>query len=709
MPPRIAPFLCLLSVLPFAARAAEIRHDPARQTWTLASGPVEYRLRAADGTLRAIYLGPAGGRNWGAPRDESGGLVDDQRLRPEELTLVAQALQGGTERRELRLAYRHKRIPLAVDVVYTAWGDTGVFTREVTLHNTGDHGLPMAAVPSLDWDLPAGDYTLDYLHGHWGEERQLSTEPLALAGRRSFVNTTGRSTDGASPWLSLRNATLGVRYAAELAYSGNWEMSFERLKPRHGSPDVGGDLHAQLGMRFDFGGTAPLAPGAAFVLPAVAFTASAGDLDDVANQLHRYQYRYAIARTPANDPLLVTLNPWQAVYRQPTAQAVMRYADEAAALGVEAVIIDAGWFSSRVNPIYGDWQTDRKAFPHGLKEVADHLHARGMKFGVWLEPECVGSDSETYRQHPDWVLRYHGVPHQGTRNRVYLNFALPAVRQWIRGVVDRLVREDGVDWLKFDYNVDVGEAFDPTGPARSGTVLHEHLRNYYAFLDGLRRDYPNLVLENCSSGGLRFDLGIIGHTHTTWLSDVVEPHKSVQLAYGATMEFTPGVCNHWMVGDTEAGGVNPAGPPEWWDFMFRIAMNGQFGLSSRLMEWTPALKQRATANIALYKRLRPIISGADVYHLTPPPAAGRNPTGWMALQYNAADGHRSALLAFRLGRSEAQRTFQLRGLDPGARYRLTSDGRDGGVLTGRQLAGDGVPVSVNAEWRSAVIELETVP
>ena len=708
--------ILLAAALGASVLGAQIEYDSAKQIWSLRSGPVEYRLRQQEGLVVVAYLGPTGRAVWPAPigrapgsRYDIAGLVDGQNLLPQDLTLASHEIRqprpGCTA---LRLLYKHRRLPLEVEAIYTAWGDTGVFTRQLTYTNHGSRPLPMESAPSLAWRLPPGEYNLDYLHGLWGEERQLLSEKIT-PGRRAFVNTNGRSTDGYSPWFSLRNEALGVRYAAQLACSGNWAMSFERSLQRTSARWSDRDLLVDLGMRFDFGGAAPLAPGASFRLPAVAFTASAGDLDDVANQLHRYQRQYVIARTPTNDPILAQFNTWYPFLRDVNAEQVKQYADRAAELGLEAVVIDSGWFSnrgSRPNPIFGDWEPDPVTFPKGLRDVADYVHAKGMKFGVWVEIECAATDSRVIRDHPDWVLRYNGVAIPGQVGRVYLNFAKPEVRRWARAVIDRLVGGDRVDWLKFDYNVDVGEDFDSPSSPRSGTVLHDHLRNYAGFLDQLRADYPNLVIENCASGGLRFDLDIIAHTHTTWVSDVVEPRRSVQLAYGCTVEFTPEVCNHWMVGDKENGSVDTAASPGWWDFMFRVPMNGQFGISSRLAEWTPELKKRAIENVALYKRVRPVITGADVYHLTPPPAAGANPVGWMALQYNSGDCNRSVVMAYRLGRSEPQQVFRLRGLDPEQRYRVTSEGRPAGVLTGRQLASQGLPIKLEAEWRAAVIELE---
>jgi alpha-galactosidase len=195
------------------------------------------------------------------------------------------------------------------------------------------------------------------------------------------------------------------------------------------------------------------------------------------------------------------------------------------------------------------------------------------------------------------------------------------------------------------------------------------------------------------------------HTHSTWLSDVVTPLPSVQLAYGCTVEFSPEVCNHWMVGDKDNGEVDLSKPPGWWDFLFRVPMNGQYGISSRVFDWSPELKARAAANVALYKRLRQTVAGADVYHLTPPPDHDQ-PEGWMGLQYVAEGGARSVLMAYRLGKSEPGHAFRLRGLASGRTYRVQVDGKALGAFSAAQLSRDGLPLQLDAEYRATVVELE---
>jgi alpha-galactosidase len=329
-----------------------------------------------------------------------------------------------------------------------------------------------------------------------------------------------------------------------------------------------------------------------------------------------------------------------------------------------------------------------------------------MKFGMWMEIECLGDRSEMIKRHADWCLKCDG---QAVRRgeRYPLNFGKAEVRQWAAEEMDRIVREHGLDWVKIDYNIDVGERFEADDGTRPGDLHYRHVRGYYAWLDALHLSHPRLVVENCSSGGLRFDLGIIAHTHTTWLSDRTLPKPSLQLAYGSTLEFTPRVCNHWMVGDDEAGHVSAANPPGWWQFMFRVPMNGQFGISSRVFDWSGPLVNCAAENVALYKRIRATIAAGDCYHLTPPPAH-ENPKGWMALQYVDPGSRRSVVTAYRLGESQPVERFRLRGLAPQATYRIRLDGENEAKpgRSGARLAAEGLAIGLSDPWRAAVLELE---
>ena len=713
--------LLLLFLLSFSARG-EIRYDPATRKWTLVSGPVEYRLQQKTGGVSFEYFGLPGAESW-TPYDpkrpnhpertqnvrtDLAGQVDGQDIAATTLDLVSQRISSvkpGVD--ALELVYQHRRIPLRIRAEYCAWGDTGVITRGVSLQNLGRSTLHVQRLSSLSWALPPGEYDLTYLYGGWGQERQVANEMLG-AGARRFVSASGRSTNDYSPWLTLHNHSAGVHYLAQLAYSGNWDMNFERTPLTGDRRYWQNELNVNLGMRFDYGGDLALQPNQAFQLPQAVFTSSPLGLDEAANQLHRYQREYLVPRNSTNDPLLVQFNSWYPFPGKMTIAEMKRCAELAAKLGAEVYVLDAGWYNKKDwSTELGDYKADLQAFPNGIQELANYVRKLGMKFGIWVEIENVGVNSEIFRDHPDWCLPYNGKPIEREVRR-QLNFAKPEVRRWARSVIDRLVHDYGLEWIKIDYNIEIGEQFDPPAPGqRQGDTLYRHLMNYYSWLDEVRAAHPRLVIENCSSGGLRFDAGIMAHAHTTWLSDEVKPKPSVQLAYGCTLEFTPGICNHWMVGDTEHGDILPSDSPEWWDFMFRVPMNGQFGISSRVFNWNPELIRHAQQNVSLYKQLRSTIVNADVFHLTPQPAHD-DPAGWMALQYVPPNSTGSIVIAYRLGQSNAQETFKLHELKLDNQYRVKSDGGTLGTWTGRELSDAGLKVTLNAPWRATVVRLEIV-
>lgn len=700
-----------LVALPRPAISQGVAFDSSGRSWTLRSGPVLYRLAVHDSQLVLDYFGPADGEATLTrvmptyPRIaplQLAGTIAGEPIAPASLRLVSHrvtTVSPGVE--ELRLTLRHATLPVEVEERLVAWGETGVITRELTVTNRGRTAVPVDIAPA--WLLPAGGYTLRYLYGEWGQERQLAVEPLG-AGVRLFEQTKGRSSKGYVPWLSLRNERAGVEYLAELAWSGNWRMQVERGPGENDIALPDRPVAVRMGIRHDGGAPLSLAPGTSFAMPRLALTASAGDLDDAANQMHRYQRAHVSPPAPGNRPLLVQFNSWYPFGQEVDVERLKQSADVAAAIGAEAYVLDSGWYVERDWVLeLGDYQVSPRKFPRGLEELAEHVRARGMTFGLWVEIENVGVGSRMFREHPDWCLAYKGQPVINDR-RCQLDFAKPAVREWARQTVERLVTMYRLGWIKIDYNIDAGDRFDPAHPARAGARLHDHLVHYYQWLDELRAAHPELVVENCSSGALRFDTGIMAHAHTTWVSDVVNAVPSLQLRYGCTLQFSPELCNHWMVGDRDNGEVDLGAPPGWWDFMFRVPMNGQFGISSRVLEWNDALRQRAAFNVALYKGIRETITGADVYHLTPSPDHNR-PRGWMALQYVAPATGRSVLLAYRLAGGEADEAFRLRGLEANTRYDVVLDGAPLRQATGAELATTGLRVALEHEWRAAVIEL----
>jgi alpha-galactosidase len=302
----------------------------------------------------------------------------------------------------------------------------------------GEAAIDVASALSLSLEFPKGVYTLRHLYGGWGEEHQLATETLHGGGRR-FGSTSGRSTNGFSPWISLRNENRKTEYLAELAWSGNWDMHVSRQPGKEPSELQEQPVLLSMAMHWDFGGALNLAEGATYVLPKAAFTASSGNLDDATNQMHRYQRQFIFPRLKTDQPSLVQFNSWYPFQGKANVVDMERLVDVASGLGAEVFVLDAGWYNhTDWSKELGDYEPDPNAFPHGLEELSEYVRARKMKFGLWMEIENIGLESRMFQKHSDWYLAYNGTPVKQA-DRGQLDFAKPEVRAWATETVDRLV------------------------------------------------------------------------------------------------------------------------------------------------------------------------------------------------------------------------------------------------------------------------------
>jgi alpha-galactosidase len=366
---------------------AAVTYDVARHTWTLATGPVVYRLHQEGKAVELEYFGPDGKPAWPAATPQTGAryelsaTVEGQNIEDRDWELVDHQEQPEA----LLLVFRHPQTPLVVEARYATYGDTGVISRELTIVNKGKAAVHLLAIDSVCWRLPLGDYDLSYLYGGAAAERQLMTEKLSV-GMRSLISGRGRSSALYAAWFGLRDHTLGVQYAGQLAWSGDWEMHFDR-EVTSARRAVSGTLTAEMRLRNDFGGAMVVNPGQTMPLPLAAFTASTGDLDDAVNQLHRYQRHFAIPRTGINRPLVSQFNSWYPFRANFTEDQLKYGVSVAKDLGLDSYVIDDGWFArdAQGHELFGDWEADPKIFQQGMPEFAQYVHAKGLKFGLWVE------------------------------------------------------------------------------------------------------------------------------------------------------------------------------------------------------------------------------------------------------------------------------------------------------------------------------------
>lgn len=608
----------------------------------------------------------------------------------------------------LALTLQAEDAPLGAEIGFEADPSGLVLCRRTTLRHDGA-GPPVVLRTTLAglFTVHAPVARIRYLDGGWAAETQIrhaepGEAPLLLQSR------TGKTGFGPQPWLALQAG--GATCVSQLFCSGNWQM---QVVPGEGGVAILGGLNW---WRFRH----VLAEGESLALPEMLFIRAEGGLDRATQALHDWR---RLRRPDPDRPVPVQFNSWYPYFGEPSAATMLTLLPQARRLGCEAFVIDAGWHRTEGDDSdagwdqrTGDWRTSRRRFPNGLAEIGAACRDQGLRFGLWFEPEVIAPAAVLRRDHPDWLHHPGGQP-PAAAARALLNLGVPAAREAMRTRLARIIAAVGVGWMKWDCNSDLHEGgWAPGLPAAltRQDPLVAHYAGLTALQDALRREFPDLVLEMCASGGGRMDGGILSHAHLNWISDQPSPVRKLAIHFGSQSAHPAVVCNDWLVEwppDAIAGYDDDA--PELvglGDLPFRlhVAMLGSFGISARVDRWEAADVATVAAHVGLYReRLRPLIQFGDQYLLTHAP--GPDGSGdWAAVWYAAKDGTGGALYAFRLGGAEAVRVFGLPGLAAGARYRCSRFGDAGAALLTAASTTTGLAVRLKRRWRSALVLVERV-
>ncbi|MDP9314770.1 MAG: alpha-galactosidase [Chloroflexota bacterium] len=597
---------------------------------------------------------------WGASSPRFAVYLGSQVLHPHSPDVKVESVDttslDGTRTTHIRYVYSADNLEIVQHIV--VYDGTALFETWHTVRNQGLVPVQLTRLDSLVLDLPPAAYELLSYTSNWGAEWEAVRAPL---GNGTLLETKrGRSSKDHHPWFALFHPD-GPIMSASVAWSGNWVFRFEQNDDR--GVRLSGGLH-------DWEWSSTLAPGATVAsVPVVVALGADGDMNTVSTQYARVGRAHWYPRTPLGDQLPVEWNHWWSYEDHQIDEYVFRAnVDVAARLGIEVCTLDAGWFGPSEpgafwNDYRGDWAYVNTArFPSGLRALGDYVHERGMAFGLWCEIEALGQHARLADQHPEFVAT------RGGERLGYVCFGNPAVEAWALDTLSSLIESYGLDWIKLDFNLDPAAGCDRTDHGHAaGDGLYAHYQGYYRALEHLRARYPNVILENCSSGGLRIDLGILRRTVPTFLSDPDWPEHGLQLIWGASTMLAPNAWLHWgwseWINQHPRQTFNPRDPqlqPHQLDYYVRIGMLGAFGLSQKLPELPPWVAERYAAHIALYKTtLRRFVREADFFRLTDQPGRDGGGDRWSAFQYVLPDAAEHLVAVFRLPGGEAHRTLRL--------------------------------------------------
>ena len=555
---------------------------------------------------------------------------------------------------------------LTVTLAYTIFRDEPVIARSAVIRNGGREPLDLERVMSLNLDLPDRNWTMTEFMGAWARERRPYSQPLH-PGVQGVGSLRGASSPFANPSAIFARPNTdedqGEAFGVAFVYSGNFDL--------HAEVDTFDATRIQLGIN-DFGFTWRLEPGESFQAPEALLAYSSNGLNALSHAFHNI-VRGNLARGPwkgRERPVLI--NNWEATYFDFTEDKLLALARTAWKAGIELFVLDDGWFGkgphARVtdNAGLGDWTPNPDRLPDGIAGIARKVNELGMRFGLWFEPEMVNKASDLYTEHPDWVLATTGRGMSVYRHQYVLNFANPAVVNNIYSQLHTLLSGANIAYIKWDMNRFITEAFDATrGAERQGEVLHRYILGVYELYRRLLAAFPELIIEGCSSGGARFDLGILAYSPQIWTSDDTDAVERLGVqwgtsyiypveAMGAHVSITP---NH------QTGRSEPI------DTRANVAMFGTFGYEMDLNRTSAEDLEAIRSQVAFFKRFGPLIHWGDFYRLRSPFAPDRRSAAWMTV---ARDGSEALVADFTIlmQPNRPNTRLALRGLDPAALYEV---------------------------------------
>ena len=582
------------------------------------------------------------------------------------------------EAQTLEVTLRDERLSLEVKLLYGVLPAHDCITRTAVVTNRGGAVLTLENAASTCVDVVRTDLDRIVFHGKHTMERQPERTPVSH-GELLLGSRRGTSSHHMNPFTVLceHEATeqSGLALGVGLLWSGSFSGSI--------GADTYGATRLLLGIqneRFNY----ELRPGECFTAPEALMVLSAEGLTGMSQRLHDVVRKH-IVRGPWRDaerPILI--NNWEATYMNFTGEKLLSIARRAKELGVEMMVLDDGWFGRRNDDHdgLGDWTVNEAKLGCSMKELAKKIQDMGLRFGLWIEPEMVNMASDLYREHPDWAYVIPGKPPVRSRDQLLLDFSREEVVDSIYSRINAVISGCGIDYIKMDMNRSVHDVYTVTrGLQSQGKVLYRYVLGVYDFMQRLLDANPELLIEGCSGGGGRFDLGMLYYTPQIWTSDNTDPIERLRIQYGTS--FCYPVCAmgaHVSVSPNEATGrVTPL------SVRGAVAMAGTFGYELDLNLLPDAEKEEVRRQIVTFRGLRRLTLEGDYYRLTDC-VTDRDASAWMIVSKDRSE----ALLTWvtrDVHDNMAVLPIRARGLDPEAVY---EDEATGESWTGAALMYQGV-------------------
>ena len=565
------------------------------------------------------------------------------------------------EAETLEITLKDADLDLEVVLSYTAFEKENVITRSVRVQNQGKEDLRIEKILSACLDMDNENFSMLSLHGTWARERHIQTGELHY-GKQVISSARGESSHQEHPFIALvTNGTEqenGKVYAMHFVYSGNFMAEIELCQFDN--------LRMTMGINpEEFSWL--LTPGEEFQAPEVVIVYSENGLGAMTRSYHDFYRNHLIRSKFKYEKRPILINNWEATYFDFNTDKLLDIAREAKKCGIEMLVMDDGWFGKRNsdNCSLGDWKVNEEKITGGLKHLVDEVNKIGLQFGIWFEPEMISPDSDLYRAHPDWAIQIQGREATQSRNQYVLDFSRPEVRDYAYECVASVLRSANIAYVKWDMNrqlSDLGSSYLPK--ERQQELFHRYVLGVYELQERLVTEFPDLLLENCSGGGARFDPGMLYYSPQIWCSDNTDAVERLMIQEGSALIYPLSVIGA-HVSDCPNHSVGRVTP---FETRGHVALAGTFGYEldiTKIPEEDRALIPEQTAT---YNKYRHLIQQGEYYRI----ASYRENHKYDCWALSSQD-KKEVLVTYvqvlGVPNSHSRKVF-LRGFDPKVTYRL---------------------------------------
>lgn len=569
--------------------------------------------------------------------------------------------EAGQSAETLEITMKDAVLGLKILLRYSVFEDSDALIRSVVAVNESDKKLYLEKILSVCLDMDNAEYELSTLHGTWARERHIVTRKVT-EGKHVVAAVNGETSHANHPFMMLTgkgaNQKQGDVYGMHFVYSGNFIAETEL--------NYQDSIRMTLGIHPD-GFEWVLDPGAEFETPEAVLVYSANGIGKMTRTYHDLYRNHLIRSKYLHKKRPILINNWEATYFDFNTDKLVDIAKEAKKLGIEMLVMDDGWFGKRNGDEcgLGDWQVNEEKLPGGLKTLVDRVNAEGLKFGIWFEPEMISPDSDLYRAHPDWAIQVPGRVGTLSRHQYVLDITRQEVVDYVYECVAKVLRSANIEYVKWDMNRQLSDIGSYGLDAEHmGEFFHRYVLGVYQLQERLVTEFPDLLLENCSGGGGRFDPGMLYYSPQIWTSDNMDSVERLTIQEGTALIYPlSSMGAHICVCPNHSTGRNLP-----FDTRAHVAMTGTFGYELDVTKLTEEEKAQAVIFNREYHKYNEIYREGDYYRI----ASYRENNMYDCWQVVSKDKS-EAMVTYVQVRYETRRKsvrLPLEGLDPKAKYQL---------------------------------------